>query len=282
MAQKSFLRRNMDLIIAFIVIYIGLMGFLYLFQRNFMYFPSETRPTAAELRVDEPEIVDISHGDMSITGWYWPPKSDNGTVVVYFHGNGATLSGGIAKINVYREAGYGVLWAEYRGYAGNGGAPSEGALISDAKRYMNWLIQDKNIEPDRMVLFGESLGTGIAVQMATQYPVRAVILESAYTSTVDVAQQTYWMFPVKSLMKDQYRSIDHIKNVKAPILFIHAESDQVIPVKIGREIYEATNAPKKFIPIKGASHNNLYEYGALNHAIKFIQDLEVSDIKGQP
>ena len=90
------------------------------------------------------------------------------------------------------------------------------------------------------------------------------------------------MFPVKSLMKDQYRSIDHIKNVKAPILFIHAESDRVIPFKIGREIYEAANAPKEFVPIKGAGHNNLHEYGALNHAINFLQDLEVSDIKGQP
>lgn len=272
----------MDLIIAVIVIYIGLMGYLYLFQRNFMYFPSESRPTAVELRVDAPEIADISHDGVDITGWYWAPANEDGAVVVYFHGNGATLSGGIAKVNVYRDAGYGVLWAEYRGYAGNGGNPSEAALISDAKKYMNWLIEYKKINPERIVLFGESLGTGVAVQMAAQYPVRVVILESAYTSTVEVAKQTYWMFPVGALMTDQYRSVDHIKNVKAPLLFLHAIDDAVIPLKIGRGLYDKANEPKRLIEIEGANHNNLYEYGALNHAVDFLQNLEMNDVKDQP
>ena len=269
----------MDLIIAVIVIYIGLMGYLYLFQRNFMYFPSKTRPTAAELRIDKPEIADISQDGINITGWYWPPKAESDLVVVYFHGNGATLNGGIAKINVFREAGYGVLWAEYRGYAGNKGSPSEAALISDAKKYMNWLIEYKKINPERIVLFGESLGTGVAVQMAAQYPVRVVILESAYTSTVEVAKQTYWMFPVGLLMTDRYRSVDHIKNINAPLLFLHAPNDSVIPLKIGRRLYSKANEPKNFIEIEGANHNNLYEYGALTQAVEFLQSLEMKEAK---
>ncbi len=270
-------KKIIDNTIIILLFYCGFLAFLYFNQRNMMYFPGDARPTAEVLGIDAPEIVVIEpQPGLKIEGWYWPPKAPQQDVVLYFHGNAQDYPHWMAKISALREAGYGALLAEYRGYGGNPGAPTEDGLLADAQGYVSYLNNNLNIKSENIVLYGESLGTGVAVSVASTHPVKAVILESAYTSTADIAADLYFLFPVRLLMKDQFRSIERIAGVKSPILFIHASNDRTIPIYHARKLYEAAPGSKRFMEIGQGGHNEIFLYGGMNHALLFLHDLENS------
>ena len=232
--------------------YIVIVVALYIFQRGMMYFP-DTNKTLLPSGINEFTVQ--TEDGLDLTGWFLKGEPDKPTIV-YFHGNALAHANRVPRVMPYVEAGYSVLLAGYRGYGGNPGKPSEAGLYKDARAYIN-ALNTQNI-----ILYGESLGTGVAVQMATEYPnVKALVLEAPYTSTVDIAAWRFFWVPVRFLMKDRFESIAKIQNINAPLIILHGKRDRVIPFRFGRELYEAASEPKVFIPFEDADHNNLLLHG---------------------
>ena len=168
-----------------------------------------------------------------LVAWYAPAQGDKPTIL-FFHGNAGEITGRSERFAYYQRAGYGVMFLSYRGYGESTGGPSETGLNHDADAAYDWLIK-RNISAAKIILVGESLGTGVAVQLAARKPVAAMALEAPFTSTADVARLSYWWLPVGLLMKDQFRSIDYLKDIHVPLLFMHGTDDRLIPLQMGRE-----------------------------------------------
>ena len=254
--------------------YMGLVGALYVAQRHLMYHPGgpSLSPTAAG--VPEMRTIELKTRDgLLVSSWYAPPKSGQPTLV-YFHGNAGAIVDRAEKARPYLNHGYGVLLAGYRGYGGNPGSPSEQGLYADGEAVIEFL-KTQGILPAAQIMYGESLGTGIAVEMAHRLavsatPVGAVVLEAPFTSMPDAAAGHYPYVPAKLLVKDRYDSLAKISDIDAPLFIFHGDQDKVVPQKLGKQLFEAASEPKQVHWITGANHNNLYDFGGALEAIRFI------------
>ncbi len=256
------------------LVYFISLAFLYFYQRNMLYFPDTARPDPAGWGVHDYVPVETKTTDnLTLNAWYFPPEKAGAPVVVLFHGNGSHFAARVFKAPTFMDEGMGFLLAEYRGYGGNPGKPTEEGLYKDARAYIKWLDERQGIKAEQIILYGESLGSGVAVQMATEYDVKAVILESPFSSAPDIAKQSYFFVPVDLLMKDQYRNSDKIGMVKAPVIIIHGEKDRIIPIKFARKLFDAANEPKTFVTVPGAGHNDLYNHGAPLHIQEFLRNI---------
>ncbi len=252
---------------------------LYFMQRTLIYFPGKIRP----LPVEGIEVVSVkTEDDLDLQAWYVPPKIEGKPVIVMFHGNGGSYGSMIYKAQYYLDAGYGALLAEYRGYSGNEGAPSELGLYQDGRAYIDWLREEKSIDVEDIVLYGESLGSGVAVQMATEYHVGGLVLEVPFSSLQDVAKQKYFLVPVDYLLKDRYLNTDKIGKVRCPLLIMHGQADSVIAYPFAEKLYRAANEPKEFVTFPLGDHNTLYQFGAYDHVLKFLSDLDQKALLKQP
>jgi fermentation-respiration switch protein FrsA (DUF1100 family) len=242
---------------------------LYLAQRRLLYLPDTDRPalgTLARLGVRETTLTTAD--GLSLLAWYLPPP-EGAPVIVYFHGNGGHIGYRSERVQRFAEAGFGVLMPEYRGYGGNPGSPSEDGFYADARAALAFL-DNSELAPSRRVLYGESLGTGVAVRMATEREVAALILEAPYTSVADVAQYHYPLVPAKLLVRDRFDSLAIIDKVTAPILVLQAEDDPIVPIRFGRALFAAASEPKEawFAPQGG---HEVGRHGGLDVAIAFVQ-----------
>jgi hypothetical protein len=241
--------------VALLAVYIALTGLLFVMQRKLQYMPDPrlVEPEEAGLDGFAGVRLDTPDGER-LVAWHTLPNGGHPTIV-YFQGNGLGLEARAERFRLFRRAGYGVLALGYRGYSGSTGTPSEQGLLTDAATAVAF-IEAKGIPPARLVYYGESLGTGIAVQLASRDETRpaAVILEAPFTSAVDVARLHYWYTPVGLLMHDQFRSIEYIEAVKAPLFVLHGDADGVVPVAHGRRIFEAAGEPKEMMEVPGGSH----------------------------
>lgn len=238
--------------------YAGLMLAMYLLQRGLQYHPENKglTPEAVGLSGIEVNLLDTPDGERIVT-WYAPARPGRPTIV-YFHGNAGEIGDRPKRFEYYSTRGFGVLYVSYRGFGGSTGEISERGLVTDAVAAYDWLIS-RGVEPRQIALLGESLGTGVAVQLAAQKPVGAVALEAPYTSTADIAAAIYWWLPVRLLMKDQFRSVDHIGKVTAPLLVVHGEADTLIPVQYGKALFALANEPKEIAVVTGFGHEVLFE-----------------------
>jgi uncharacterized protein len=246
-----------------VVIYVGLLVGVYICQRELEYLPvPDFAGTPKENGVEEMSIVTVKTSDnLSLMGWFAPPKIAGQKVVVIYHGNGANLGAKAGRARLFLDKGYGVFLCEYRGFGGNPGSPTEEGVYNDARAVINWL-GEKGFSKSSVVLYGESLGTGIAVQMATEFQPFGLILEAPYSSALSVAERRYPIFPVALLMKDRFDSISKIGRFKLPLLIVHGDRDHIIPIVFSRDLFNAANEPKKFIQVDGAGHLDLYDFGA--------------------
>ena len=234
-------------------LYLVVLLALFTFQRRLMYFPSvqQTVMPVSELplaRVLRLQTTDGEH----LVAWYQPAVGDN-ALYLYFHGNGGSLIGRADLFGALASDGSGFLAIDYRGYGGSTGSPSERGLILDGEAAYNEALK-LGYGPARLVVIGESLGSGVAVALAAEHPVRALVLDSAFTSTADVAASEYPIFPVRLLMTDTFDSLARIGRVRAPKLFLHGSADPIIPVALGRRLFEAAPQPKAFIELPGRGH----------------------------
>lgn len=262
-------------IIAIVVgTYTALVGGLYLVQRELIYHPTRSLPSPEVSGVPEMKVVRLTTKDgLSLTSWYRPAE-DGKPTIVYFQGNGGNIAGRGFKARPYLDAGFGVLLAGYRGYGENPGSPSESGLYADGRAHLEFL-KNQGIPPGLWVMYGESLGSGIAVHMAyegaTNVPMGAVVLEAPFASLADTAQAHYPFVPARYLVKDRFDSITKIGKIKSPVFIVNGDRDGVISPGEGKRLFEAAIEPKEGYWIPGAGHNNLYDFGASKAVIEFIQ-----------
>jgi hypothetical protein len=179
--------------------------------------------------------------------------SDDGTWVLFLHGNAATIAArvNIAHYSELRRLGLNVMAPEYRGFAGLEGVPTEAVLAEDARAAYDYLRTTRQVAPSRIVIYGWSLGAAVAVGLASETEQGAVILEGAPASFVDIGQRRYPFFPIRLLMRNPFESVQRIRHVRAPILFLHSPEDAVIPIQEGRRLYDAAAGEKTFIEVRG-------------------------------
>ena len=248
------------LLIIVVVGYGAVVGLAYFAQRSLMYFPDRTRTSPAGAGLPQAEEVELATSDGErVIVWHVPPRGER-PVVVYFHGNGGSLAWRADRFRRLIADGTGLIALSYRGYGGSTGQPSETGLLRDADAA--YAFATARYPAERLVLYGESLGTGVAVALAAEHKVGKVILEAPFTSAVDVGAAAYPFLPVRLLMHDRFRSDERIGQVTAPVLVLHGTRDTVIPIDYGERLFALIKAPKKFVRLSGGHHSDLDSYGA--------------------
>lgn len=275
-ATNAFTRMLTTAVFIALVAYAGICASMFLLQRSMMYVPDRTRVPVPMLGVPafEESAHTTSDGER-IIAWSVDPQPGK-PVILYFHGNGGNFaSGRIEKFRQLTADGAGLFAVNYRGYGGSTGSPSEAGLHIDADTAYD--AAAARYGADRLVGYGESLGTGVITQLAARKPLKAVVLEAPFLSTVSVAKRLFGWLPVSLLMRDQFRSDLAIGRINAPLLVIHGDRDEVIGFEQGRALYAAAAQPKKFIAIGGGRHNDLYDYGVAAVVREFAQHVGRSE-----
>jgi uncharacterized protein len=249
--------------------YLALGALMFFAQRALMYFPDRTRTAPAAAGLPQAEEVTLNTADGErVIAWHVPPRGER-PVVLYFHGNGGALNLRADRFSRIVAQGVGLVALSYRGYGGSTGRPTEAGLIEDARAAYAFAAERY---PGRIAVWGESLGTGVAVALAAEKPVTRLILDAPFTSTVDVAADLYWFLPVRWLMKDQYRSDLRIQQVKAPVLILHGDADTIIPIRYGERLLAMAPGEKRMVRFKDGWHVDLDRLGAADEALKFLAE----------
>ena len=255
--------------ILLVTVYCAGLVVLYVRQRE-MLFPippvGRTAPGAAGLPEAEEHVLTTSDGEKVII-WHVPAKPGR-PVILFFPGNGDFLAGRIDRFKAMTADGTGLVALSYRGYAGSSGAPSEEGLLRDAAAA--YAFTTARYAADQIVAWGFSLGTGVAVAIASEHAVGKLILEAPYSSTVDVAASAFRFVPVRLLMRDQFRSDERIARVTVPLLVMHGTDDLAIPIVFGERLFGLAHEPKQFVRFAGGGHDNLDAFGAIETARSFI------------
>jgi fermentation-respiration switch protein FrsA (DUF1100 family) len=248
-----------DTIILTGVIIAALLLVLWTMQRRLMYFPIAAVPSPASLGQGDVEPVTFDTADgVRLNGWFFPvARAGRRTTVLVFNGNAGNRAYRVPLATALVARGLQVLLFDYRGFGGNPGTPTEQGLARDARAAREYLVSRPDVDAARLVYFGESLGTAVAVDLATEHPPAALILRSPFTSMADVGQYHYWWLPVGVLIRDSYDTLERIGRVTSPLLVIAGERDSIVPIDQSRRVYTAAaHGPKKFLSIPRADHND--------------------------
>lgn len=256
--------------IGVIVAYGGIVGVMYLAQRSLMYLPDIARvsPIAAGLPQAEEHTLTTADNEQ-LVAWHVPPRSER-PVILYFQGNGGTLRHRSDRFGELVQSGLGIVALSYRGFGGSTGSPSETGLLLDADAAYSFCTDRYTAE--RIVVWGESLGTGVAVALANKQPIGRLILEAPFTSAADVARLSYPLIPVSLLMKDQFRPDARVGGITVPTLVLHGERDRVVPIEFGERLYSAIGAPKRFVRFANGEHEGLDAHGAIAAVRDFLAE----------
>ena len=262
-------------ILTLVFFYILLVTAVFFFQRNLLYHPSVNNYLKNQV-INEPaeiEKVKITTEDkIELLGWYYNKNINKFKTILFFHGNAGSLENRTYKLNHFKDLEVNFLIIAWRGFSGNKGQPNENGLYKDAESAIKWLKM-KGINEENIILYGESLGTGVAVEVAQNKKYAGVILESPFTSMVNMGKKYYPFFPVHFLLKDKFESHKKIKNISVPILIMHGEVDKIVPYAMGKKMYELANEPKFFYSQEYGDHMIEYDEKLLLALKKFIQSL---------
>jgi len=233
----------LKIVIGILVIYISLLVLLFIFQRNLMYHPEENNYSGDKLEVEVEKVKILTSDGINLLGWFHKKDLKRFKTIIYFHGNAGKLENRIHKLNHFKDMDVNFLIIAWRGFSGNKGKPSEKGLYIDANSAIKWLKKLGLKEKD-IILYGESLGTGVATEIAQSNNYAGLILETPFTSMIEAAKNFYPYIPVSLLLKDKYDNQNKIKNINTPVLVMHGEVDQIVPFWMGKKIYEIANQPK--------------------------------------
>jgi fermentation-respiration switch protein FrsA (DUF1100 family) len=236
---------------------VAVLAFFWLAQRRIMYFPSHDVPPPAQVGLARAENVTFKTADgLTLHGWFVSSSVRGAATVIVFNGNAGNRSYRADLAGRLAAQGLAVLLFDYRGYGGNDGSPTEDGLALDARAARDYVLSRADVTPSRVVYFGESLGSGVAVRLAVEHPAAAVVLRSPFTSFVDVGRVHYGWLPVGVLLRDRYPSIDRIRQINSPLLVIAGSNDTIIPVGQSRRLFDAAREPKRLVIVEGADHND--------------------------
>lgn len=244
-------------ILVLLFTYFVLAAVLYFMQPRFLYRPTqEVFSTPAEIGLQFDKVIFKSADGINLSGWYVPVDNPKFTLL-FCHGNGGNIAHRLDSINIFHNLGLNCFIFDYRGYGDSHGRPSEEGTYLDAMTAYKWLTEEKEIPLDNIIIFGRSLGGSIAAYLATKVKTGGLVVESAFTTYVDMGKEYYSYMPVRQFARFGYKTIDYIKNVHYPVMFIYSRNDEIVPYKFGLELYEAANEPKEFIEIFGG-HNDCF------------------------
>jgi len=228
---------------------------LFFMQSSFLYSPVGQVPyNPADINLPFEQVVFETEDRLKLSAWYIPAEKADFTVL-FCHGNGGNMTHRLDTINILNELGLNCFIFDYRGYGASEGKPSEAGTYRDAKAAYNWLTKNKKINPEKIILFGRSLGGSIAAYLTTKVDAKALVIESSFTSYVDIGKKFYPYMPVRLAAIYSYPTIDYVRNIHLPLLIIHSRNDEVIPFEFGLRLYDAANEPKEFVEISG-THND--------------------------
>jgi uncharacterized protein len=246
-----------------VLIYGGILVLLRVYESRLIYFPGPERrlvapPPSLGLPIQRVEIT--TEDAVKLAGWVIPAESPSSLWLLVCHGNAGNLSEFDRPVHYagLRQLGLNLLAFDYRGYGESGGSPSEAGLYRDADAAYRYLTNQRGVPANRIVIFGHSLGSAVAVDLASRVPSAGLILEGAFTSATDRGQELYPYIPVRWIAKSRFSSVDKIARMTVPKLFLHAKGDEVIPLAHGRRLYEAASAPKTFVELRGG-HGDAFD-----------------------
>jgi len=261
--------------------YVVLAVVITVFQRRLIYKPDPRRTTPhRDGHYDVDELSIPTPDGKTIVAWYAMAVPGQPTVL-YFHGNAGYIELRNERLAELKSRGYGVLMPNMRSYGGSTGRPCEQSAVADAKLVYSCL-RNSGVAANDIVVFGESLGTGIATQLAASRNVAGLILDSPYTSMTALAVRAYPWLPVRRMLWDQFETERHIRRVTVPILIVHGEADRLVPVDMGRALFETAVAPKTLITFPGVSHLEHIPHGSFDDIEQWIERLATGDRKVNP
>jgi hypothetical protein len=245
-------------------IFILAILFMYIWQRHLIYFPARVLPNRLDYQAQDMTVVSLHTKDgLDLNAWYKKAKAEQSTVL-YLHGNAGHIGFRMPLVREFINAGIGVLLVEYRGYGGNKGSPSEQGLYQDGNAAFKFL-QEQGVKSKQIILYGESLGTAVALKMAVESPVCAVILQSPFTSMVNLARYHYPWLIIKPW--DRFDSLSRINSIKVPLLILHGKEDGIVPYEEGLTLYKHAHEPKKMVQFEHGNHNNLWGYSEFSREV---------------
>ncbi|MDJ0514019.1 MAG: alpha/beta hydrolase [Methyloceanibacter sp.] len=259
----------MELIAWGVAIYALICAVVYFANRAFIYFPDPARVVPAQIGLTGVKEVELVTADrVALVGWYAPAQKGKPTIL-YFHGNASNAANRAPRIAAIAQDGFGLLYLNNRGYGGSGGKPTEKKNTADAITAYDYLVS-LGVPADSIVAYGESLGSGQAIALATKRLLAAIVLESPLTSVIDVAKGTYFWLPLNLLIADTYNNEENIRNVRTPVLVLHGQRDGVISVEMGKRLFRAANEPKRIKIFPSGRHVDLFEHGAWEDTKHFL------------
>jgi len=268
---------RLKMILTFIIwvggIYLIIILIVYLFQSKLLYFPDKNIIANPNFYGFKYEDVNFKTSDnLNLHGWYIPADSAKYTLL-FCHGNAGNISHRLESIKQFHDLGLSVFIFDYRGYGQSEGEISEEGSYIDANAVWDYLVNEKNINPQNIIIFGRSLGAAIACHLTINQNPAALIMESAFTSVPDLGVQIYPFLPVRWLSRFQYNNLENIQNINCPVLFIHSKNDEIIPFSHGEKLFEVAKNPKQFLEIHG-SHNDGFYVSKNKYENEILQFLE--------
>jgi len=251
------------------LLYVALVVLLYLTQSRYVYYPEsklEAYPSDVGLAFEEVNLV--TEDGIRLSAWYVPSQRSQ-EVILFCHGNAGNISHRLDSLGVFYNLGFSTFIFDYRGYGRSEGHPSEQGTYKDAEAAWQYLVKVLKVPPNRIVIFGRSLGGAIATELAVRHQPAALIIESTFMSFKDIASEMYPYIPTSLIARFSYNTLEHIRNVKAPVLIVHSSQDDIIPFRHGQSLYSAAREPKEFLKIQG-DHNT----GFLTSGEEYIKGLD--------
>jgi fermentation-respiration switch protein FrsA (DUF1100 family) len=232
------------------------------FEDRFIFYPyPQVEQTPAHARLDFEDIYFMTDDGVQLNGWFVPYPQAQATLL-WFHGNAGNIGHRVENIKLLHEkVGLNVFIFDYRGYGRSQGNVSEEGTYKDGAAALRYLLARKDVDPQRIVFFGRSLGAAVAAELALQYDCLALILETPFASVAKMARVAFPLLPIKSLLRTRFDTVEKVQRIKAPLLVIHGDQDDIVPYSQGKEVLAAAPEPKEFYTIRGARHNDTYIVG---------------------
>ena len=255
-----------------VLAYFIIILFVYFYQRNLLYHPSENNYLNDKIIFNYEEIFIETDKKIKLKSWFIKKDLDKFKTILIFHGNAGNLFNRVYKLNELNKLDVNILLISWRGFSGNKGKPTEKNLYRDADESVKWL-NNQGVISKNIILYGESLGTGVATELGTSNAFGGIILESPFTSIANAAKIYYPYLPVSIILKDRYDSIGKIKNINTPIFIMHGKMDNIVPQQMGLELFEKANNPKYSYFPEDDDHMMNYNKQLLNEIKLFINKI---------